>query len=398
MVIIWQRFLPYHRARIRHSQKHLASLGYRLTAIEVASQDATYGFDQDAQTDDFEHICCFPGSSYHDHTAAEVNRTVLKFLMRLQPEVIFAPATPFPEGMAADAYRLRSGCRRIMMDDAWEQTDRRGWLANAIKRLIHRNIDGVFIPASSHRAYYQKMGFSRERIIFGVDVVDNEYFCCHADTARVGAEAIRIELGLSEKYFLFVGRFLPRKGLETLIAAYTRYRIQVGAAAWDLVLVGGGPHLEQIESMVDKVTGIRLAGVITGNKLCHYYGLARVLIVPSQLDPWGLVVNEGLAAGLPVLVSRGCGAAGTLVVEAENGWTFAPNDRDELTEVLIKMSKLPDEALQQMGRKSRAIIADWSLDRFAAGIIEAINLPRRKPGGMLADIVTQIWKGRISVN
>jgi glycosyltransferase involved in cell wall biosynthesis len=398
VVIIWQRFLPYHRARIRQAQLRLALLGHRLTAIEVASQDATYNFDRDDHKDNYEYICCFPDSSYNDHTAPEIHLTVRQVLMRLQPDVIFAPATPFPEGMAADVHRLTSNCRRIMMDDAWEHTDQRGWLTMAIKRLIHRNIDGVFIPAPSHLAYYVMMGFSRERVLYGVDVVDNEYFRHHADTARASAEAMRAERGLPEKYFLFVGRFLPRKGLEALVSAYSRYRTQAGVAAWSLVLVGGGPHLEQIQTMAGHEKGIHFAGVITGTELCYYYGLAQSLVVPSVLDPWGLVVNEGMAAALPVLVSRGCGAAETLVKEGENGWTFAPGNNDELAVLMTRISELTDSDLREMGKKSQTIIANWSLDRFADGIVEALNLSRREPGGMLADMATKIWKGRVSIN
>lgn len=398
VVIIWQRFLSYHRARIRQTQLRLASLGHRLTAIEVASQDASYGFAETEDSGKYGHVCCFPGSSYHDHTAPEIHRAVRQVLTKLHPDVVFAPATPFPEGMAADAHRLASGCRRVMMDDAWEQTDRRGWLTSAMKRLIHRNIDGVFIPAPSHLAYYERLGFPRGRAVFGVDVVDNVYFHRFADAACAGATAIRAERGLPEKYFLFVGRFLPRKGLETLVTAYGRYRAQTVSEAWELVLVGGGPHLANIQALAENVAGVQFAGVVTGEDLCQYYGLAQTLIVPSVLDPWGLVVNEGLAAGLPVLVSRGCGAAGTLVAEGENGWTFAAEDTDELAGLMLRVSVLTDELLTRMGSKSREIIANWSLDRFADGVVEALNLPRRAPAGMLADMTTKAWKGRVSVN
>lgn len=398
VVIIWQRFLPYHRARIRQMQRRLTSLGHRLTAIEVASQDATYGFDLDAPQDDFAHICCFSGSSYHDHTAPEIHRTVLQLLTTLQPDVVFAPATPFPEGMAADSYRMISGCRRVMMDDAWEHSDQRGLLTIAMKRLIHRNIDGVFIPATSHQAYYERLGFPRERTVFGVDVVDNDYFCRHADHARKAAASIKAGLGLPEKYFLFVGRFLPRKGLETLLKAYDNYRAQADGNGWDLVLVGGGSHLSHIQALAAQSPGVHFAGVVTGEGLCHYYGLAQTLVVPSVLDPWGLVVNEGLAAGLPVLVSRGCGAAATLVSEGENGWTFAPEDIDELTTLLLRVSQLSATELQRMGERSREIISDWSLDRFADGVVQALSIPRREPGGLLADMAVRLWKGRVSVN
>jgi L-malate glycosyltransferase len=397
VVVIWQRFLFYHAARLRHLNERLSRLGYRLSAIEVASQDGSYGFAQ-VEATGFAHHCCFPGSCYHDHKTDEIHGKVRALLASLQPDVVFAPATPFPEGMAADAHRLQSGCRRVMMDDAWEHTDRRGRCTRLMKRLIHRNVDAVFIPAPSHLAYYQGLGFPRERVLYGVDVVDNDYYQTAVDQARRRASGLRAEKSLPADFFLFVGRFLPRKGVETLLAAYASYRAGAEGKTWDLVLVGDGPHLEAIEALAAGIPGVHLAGVARGDDLCHYYALARALVVPSVLDPWGLVVNEGLAAALPVLVSSGCGAARTLVREGENGWTFAPQDSDCLAGLMERLSGLSEPALARMGERSREIAGDWSLDRFADGVVEAIALSRREDGGWLSNLATRLWKGRVSVN
>jgi glycosyltransferase involved in cell wall biosynthesis len=400
IAIIWQRFLPYHKARIRRLHARLNDLGYRLSAIEVASQDDSYGFADTVGKENLHHVCCFPDSSYHRFSARQIHRVVFQTLKALQPDVVFAPATAFPEGMAADAYRLTSGCKRVMMDDAWAHTDRRGWLTREMKNLIHRNVDGVFVPAPSHLSYYENLGFSTERVIFGVDVVDNEYYRSIADCARLDEASLRGSYGLPVNYFLFVGRFLPKKGLESLVTAFKQYRDRAavsGKVAWDLVLVGDGRHQNAIRAMVKDLPGVHFAGAVFGDTLCHYYGLARVLVVPSLVDQWGLVVNEGLAAGLPVLVSRGCGAARTLVKEGDNGWTFDPDGVDALALLLRRMSDLPNDELIQMGEKSREIIADWSLDRFADGVIQALALPRHEPAGILAALATKLWKGRVSV-
>jgi len=112
LVIIWQRFLPYHIARIRHLWNRISPLGYRLSAIEVASEDESYEFPKcDFTGQGFEHICCFPKVSYHKLRPRNIHKSVFNILFKLKPDVIFAPATPLPEGMAAYAYRLVSGCR-----------------------------------------------------------------------------------------------------------------------------------------------------------------------------------------------------------------------------------------------------------------------------------------------
>jgi len=399
IAIIWQRFLPYHVARIKHLWNKGSQLGCQLSAIEIGSQDASYGFPElGCPKDGFKHICCFRQMSYHGLKPNEIYKQVFDLLMELKPDIIFAPATPFPEGMAAFTYRLASGTRAVMMDDAWKHTDDKGAFTKAIKRMIHKNIDAVFVPASSHLPYFLNMGFPEERIVFGVDVVDNDYFSQKAEEACKNEARIRESRRLSDNYFLFVGRFLPRKGLETVIRAYTYYRKHTGQNPWGLVLVGEGKHLDSIRSLSRDIPGIIFAGPQFADSLCQYYALARALIVPSISDPWGLVVNEGMASGLPVIVSKGCGAAKTLVQEGENGWTFEPGDEETLTQLMIRASSLPSDALREMGRKSQSIVSDWSLDRFVDGVLKAIEIPRRPPAGPISDILTKLWKGRVRVN
>jgi glycosyltransferase involved in cell wall biosynthesis len=398
IAIVAQRFLPYHVARIRRLRERCAELGYRLTAIEVASQDESYQMDFRPKPADYDRICCFPGTSYHAYTARQIHAKVLAMLTDARPDVVFAPATPFPEGMAAVVYRRQSSSRMIMMDDAWEHTDHRGALVHWVKSLIHSNIDGVFIPAPTHAPHYRMLGFPEERIFFGVDVVDNDKFATGADRARAQGAQIKVAGSLLDDYFLFVGRFAPKKGLQTLLPAYARYRKRVAGKPWELVVVGGGRGLEDVWRMGAGIEGVHFAGPQYGDELCSYYGRAKALVVPSEMDQWGLVVNEGLAAGLPVIVCTGCGAARTLVAEGENGWCFPPRDEEALAELLLRAGACAPDALARMGAKSREIIGAWSLDRFVDGVFQAMQVPRSAPGGVLADVATRLWKGRIRVN
>jgi 1,2-diacylglycerol 3-alpha-glucosyltransferase len=399
IAIIWQRFLSYHIARLNHLWKKLSQLGCQLSAIEIASQDASYGFPEIAVLENgLKHICCFPKTSYHQLKANEIHSKVSGLLKELKPDVVFAPATPFPEGMAAYCYRIHSGNRAVMMDDAWDHTDRRGPLTKGAKRLISKNIDAVFIPAPSHLSYYMEMGFPKGRVVFGVYAVDNDYFSKMADQIRGDESNLRALRNLPENYFLFVGRFLPRKGLETLVKAYEDYRIKVKGESWGLVLVGTGSHLDTIQKLAKGIPKVLFLGPQFGDDLCHYYALSNALIVPSVIDQWGLVVNEGIASGLPVIVSRGCGSAETLVREGENGWTFEPGDDEALTKLMIGASSLSSDALKEMGRRSQSIVSEWSLDRFADGVLRAIEIPRRPPAGPISNILTRLWKGRVRVN
>jgi glycosyltransferase involved in cell wall biosynthesis len=125
---------------------------------------------------------------------------------------------------------------------------------------------------------------------------------------------------------------------------------------------------------------VHLPGFRQYADLPAYYGLAGAFVHASTIEQWGLVVNEAMAAGLPVVVSRGCGCADELVVPGRNGYTFDPLDPSELTRCLLHVAS--DRCNRQvMANEGRVIIADWTPDRFATGLSQAVDLaiatPRR---------------------
>jgi glycosyltransferase involved in cell wall biosynthesis len=94
---------------------------------------------------------------------------------------------------------------------------------------------------------------------------------------------------------------------------------------------------------------------------------------PASNEAWGLVVNEAMASGLPVLVSRRCGCAYDLVKEGVNGFTFDPTDEAELSRQLCDMTTMPQERRCAMSAASRRIVADFGVERFAEGLLEAFG-------------------------
>jgi glycosyltransferase involved in cell wall biosynthesis len=103
-----------------------------------------------------------------------------------------------------------------------------------------------------------------------------------------------------------------------------------------------------------------------------YYGLASAFIHASTTEQWGLVVNEAMASGLPVLVSNRCGCAPDLVQEGVNGFTFDPYDVQQLTQLMLRLSTFNSQ-LSTMAAASRRIIANWGPNRFASGLKAAVD-------------------------
>jgi len=232
----------------------------------------------------------------------------------------------------------------------------------------------------------------RERIALGYDVVDNDYFTRGADAIRTDPTA-RQRLGLPENYFLASARFVPKKNLLGLVDAFALYRKRGGN--WNLVIVGDGLLRPELESRVDHFgihEFVHLAGFRQYDELPAYYGLASAFVLPSTIEQWGLVVNEAMAAGLPVIVSDVCGCAPDLVVDGETGFVVPPI-ADSIAEALVKLAGDPDRALE-MGRRGRERIGAWGLDRFAGGLWHAARTsePQRGSWCLSAILSAQLRK------
>jgi glycosyltransferase involved in cell wall biosynthesis len=229
-----------------------------------------------------------------------------------------------------------------------------------------------------------------DRIFTGYDVVDNNYFCERARQIRNPKSEIRNLHGLPENYFLASARFIEKKNLPRLISAYAKYRQKSqtdGNAMWDLVLLGDGPLRETLNSQLSTLNlhqHVHLPGFKPYDELPVYYALANAFVHASAAEQWGLVVNEAIASGLPVIVSNRCGCAPELV--NGNGFTFDPTNEQELTAQLLKTASLSDQERKQLGDNSYRIAANFAPERFAEGLERAasaaMGLPQKTFGVM----------------
>jgi glycosyltransferase involved in cell wall biosynthesis len=226
------------------------------------------------------------------------------------------------------------------------------------------------------RSYLADLGIPGERIFVGYDAVDNDQFARGAERVR-GTEAFpgQSDPAWRGRCFLACARFLPKKNLPRLVEAFALYRRSAGTDAWPLVLLGEGPmrgDLERQRTRLGLEGSFDMPGFKQYDDLPLYYGNAGAFVHASTTEQWGLVVNEAMASGLPVLVSERCGCAPDLVEEGRNGYTFDPDDTDALARLMLHVtSDACDRAA--MGRASSAIIARWSPQRFADGLRLAVQ-------------------------
>jgi glycosyltransferase involved in cell wall biosynthesis len=280
-----------------------------------------------------------------------------------------------------------------MMVDSHNLFSFRISMKEAAKRSLLRLVSGVFAAGTAQAHYVQSLGVASNRIFMGYDAVDNDYFSRRADALRsIGLKVVG-GLTLPDNYFLACCRFIPEKNLIRLLEAYHHYRSQWAksqvtrsagerAKPWDLVLIGDGPLKEslcQLRMQLSLVDSVHLPGFKQYYELPGYFAHANALLLPSTSETWGLVVNEAMAVGLPILLSNRCGCALDLIQESLNGFTFDPYDVLEMAQLMTRVANLDKEACTAMGKASRRIIADWGLERYTRGLSSAVKAAITSP-------------------
>jgi glycosyltransferase involved in cell wall biosynthesis len=238
-------------------------------------------------------------------------------------------------------------------------------------------------------------------------VVDNHYFRQKAEEVRSQRSEVRQKCALPGNYFLASARFVEKKNLPKLIQAYAEYRRSSSAyanqplhkatpgreamadreirsqkselsnnkAPWDLVVLGDGPLKAGLCHLISDLRlndHVHLPGFKPYDELPVYYALANAFVHASTSEQWGLVVNEAIASGLPVIVSNRCGCAPELV--NGNGSTFDPTNQHDLTARLLEMASLSDEERKHLSDNSYRIAANFAPERFGEGLERAASV------------------------
>ena len=166
--------------------------------------------------------------------------------------------------------------------------------------------------------------------------------------------------------FLFVGEFVPEKGVDQLVKAYQSYR-EKSVDPWPLVCCGAGP----LSSLLEGRPGIRVEGFVQPDRLRDILASAGCLVLPSNIDHWGVVVHEAASAGLLILASENVGAAVHLVQDNYNGYLFDSRDVKRLAALMSHVSNLSEARLDAMSRASHLLSKQYSPARWADTLLQA---------------------------
>lgn len=263
-----------------------------------------------------------------------------------------------PTGMLAISYMRIKEMKYYLESDGGFPKNGAG-IKEKIKKFFIRNANGYFSTGREHDKYYISYGADSQKIHrYCFTSLKNEDLLPMLPSDGEKKELKR-KLNLQATFVvLAVGQFIPRKGFDILLKVAKLMQDR------DIIFafVGGDPTTEYLNTLKeDQLTNVRFIGYQSKDKLAEYYCASDVFVHPTREDIWGLVVNEAMAYGLPIVTTDRCNAGLELVHEGENGYIVAPNDVQGLH---IAINKVLHNQ-KKMGEKSLEIIATYTIENMA---------------------------------
>jgi glycosyltransferase involved in cell wall biosynthesis len=303
-----------------------------------------------------------------------VNMGTANALKAATPDVILCGGYSYMASWRAQSWAWLRHIPFFLWSESNSQDMRRSHaLVELMKSQYLAHCNGFVVPGQSAREYLRSHKVEDGTIFTAVNAVDNDFYSAAAQVVRQNAAQFRTELALPNRYFLFSGRLVREKGVFELLSAYatldTSTREDIG-----LVFAGGGSARSELEDQAGSISNgvVRFVGFGQREQLAAYYALADALVLPTYSDPWGLVVNEGMACGLPVILSRVAGCSADLVTDNWNGLIVEPRDAPSLMSALRALATQPD-LCRSMGANSLQRISKYSPSEWSNGVVRMLE-------------------------
>jgi glycosyltransferase involved in cell wall biosynthesis len=303
---------------------------------------------------------------------------VVAELMRRRPRCVVLTGWSTFASQAAIVWCRARRVPYVLIVESHDRGPRAGWrrvVKGGVVPRVVRGAASVLVTGTLARASVISRGADPRRVRIFANTVDVPRFTAEATALRARRDELRASLGIEpeEVAVLCVARLAPEKGLETLLQAVAR----MGRDDVRVVLVGGGRERDALERSAN-LLGVRalFLGVLPWERLVETYVAADVFALLSRHEPWGVVVNEAAACGLPLVLSDRVGAAHDLLHEGENGFVVPADDVDAAAEALRQLAD-DSELRERAGAASQRIVSGWgyepSVEAFVQAVREAVS-------------------------
>ncbi len=295
---------------------------------------------------------------------------ILKTIKSYQPDLVNLTGYYDIASWIALIYCKLNGIKTVLSNESTAGDHQRSFLKETFKRLIISQFNGFFNFGKLSKAYMMALGGKESQMLVNRNCVDNTLLAEIYSKAYPLRDRRQQELNLPTHNFIFVGRLIEFKNLVRLLEAFSIAQNKSNAD-WGLIFLGTGEQKSVLQKEVAEknIQKVFFFEGVNWQEVPIYLSLSDVLVLPSYSEPWGLVVNEAMACGLPVLVSEKCGSAYDLVQAGVNGFTFQPLNITDLSEKLLKFMNKEVNTLE-MSEASKKIIQEYSPENVAKEMFE----------------------------
>jgi glycosyltransferase involved in cell wall biosynthesis len=309
----------------------------------------------------------------HDYP---VTPGVWRALGRARPDCVVVSGWSTFAAQAALAWCRLRRVPYVLVVESHDRDPRPGWrraIKDAVVPRVVRGAAGVLVTGRLARESMVERGADPTRIGVFANTVDVEALARRADAVAAERERLRSSFGLApdDVVVLCAARLAPEKGIDTLVDALA----ELGLHGVALLLAGEGPERAALEQRARaKGVSVLFPGALGADRLVEAYVAADVFALLSRHEPWGVVVNEAAACGLPLVLSERVGAAYDLLRPGENGALVPVDDAPAAAEALRPLVSSRGERVRA-GRASREIVGGWgyesSVESFVASVSRA---------------------------
>jgi glycosyltransferase involved in cell wall biosynthesis len=271
-------------------------------------------------------------------------------------------------------------CKFLLRGDSHRLVPRRGpraTLRRALLAALFKRFAGFLFVGTANRRYYLQHGVPERKLFFAPHAVDNDRFTAALPQAERAAREWRRELdiGDGQRVVLFAGKYEEKKRPLDLLEAFPAAAVP-GAT---LLFAGGGPLEGELRRRAEGLAGVRFAPFQNQSLMPRTLAAGDVVALPSAgaEETWGLIVNEAMCLGRPVLVSNRVGCAEDLVEPGGNGWVFPAGDVGALAGAL-RQALAPGVDLRKMGERGLEVVSRYHYRHTVAGVLNCLGslLPR----------------------
>jgi glycosyltransferase involved in cell wall biosynthesis len=347
-----------------------------VVGIEIADRSREYDWRPKGAERAFLKETLFPGQGYEDVGAfAQYRRLVARCVALRARHVLLCHYERAESFCVAVTLRLLGRRVYTMFDSKFDDKPRSAW-RELFKKLFLLPYCGALVSSSRSRAYLKFLGYSDHWIAEGYDTVSIARV-----RALAGAEPAPGGVPFASRHFTVVARFVPKKNLGLAIKAYALYRAKSSSNRRDLVICGSGPLGAELEAKARGIDGIRFMGFLQEDGIAQTLANSLALILPSVEEQWGLVVNEALAMGAPVLAADNVGARDLLVRTAVDGYVFEPDNAEGLARLMWRLATDEGE-WRRLAAGALAAAPAGDVARFVEGVsvltgIHAVPMARK---------------------